>query len=109
MEPYLSDVLLILQVLLLFVVLRIYFVAPSRTSGLLLAALICYAIAGSSWFTVHFTAGVMGSETSESQERILESTRHYVDVGFQIIFVLLMIAALSSYRKRSTASATPTI
>ena len=67
-------------------------------------AAICYVIAASSWWTFYFSAGlVLGGQHLSPQGRLaLADSRYYSDQTFQLLFAVLMIAALISLTRGSS-------
>jgi hypothetical protein len=99
---------LISQAVLIVFAIRAYRASRTRTSRFIMWAAICYVIAASSWWTFYFSAGlVLGRQQLSPRARhSLADSRFYSDQTFQLLFAVLMIAALISCTRESTRNGT---
>ena len=84
------------QVILVVFAIRTYRATRTRATLFLMWAAVCYVIAASSWWTFYFSAGlVLGRQHLSPHGRLaLADSRYYSDQTFQLLFAVLMIAAL---------------
>jgi ABC-type cobalamin transport system permease subunit len=102
---------LIFQGALIVFAIRAYRSSRTRASLFIMGAAICYVIAASSWWTFYFSAGlVLGRQHLSPQVRhALADSRYYSDQTFQLLFVVLMIAALICFTRGSNRGGDPNI
>jgi hypothetical protein len=96
---YLGLAGLVFQAALLFVAIRSYRAKRTTTLRYLLWACICYVVAASSWYTFNFAAGFMlkSDALTPAMRHTVAECRYYVEQSFEILFAILMIAALISF------------
>src|SRR5438309_11846229 len=94
-----SDVTLIGQIVLLVFAVRLFLVRRTRTFALLMWACVCFVIARSSWFTFGLLGGFLSSRGDEAVRAAVDRWHEYTNFTFQLLFVVLMIAALISFRR----------
>jgi hypothetical protein len=101
---------LIVQVTLVVFAIRSYRAQRTRSGLMLLLALICNAIAASSWYTVAFVEGLFwGSHATRHVRLVFADSRYYLQQTFQMLFAALMIAILLSFLRERRLGGSPNI
>jgi len=94
------------EALMLVLSIRLCLARRTRTFSLLMWACICFVIARSSWFTF----GLLDSLLSSAAARAAVDPWHeYTNFTFQLLFVVLMIAALVSFLRERSSVAPPSV
>jgi uncharacterized membrane protein len=99
-----SYLTLVGEAVMLVLAIRLFLARRTRTFSLLMWACICFVIARSSWFTF----GLLNSLLSSAATRAAVDPWHeYTNFTFQLLFVVLMVAALISFLRERSPMATP--
>jgi hypothetical protein len=99
---------LIAQVTLMVFAIRAYRAQCTKSSLILLLAVISNAIAASSWYTFAFFEGLFwGSHVTRHVRLVFADSRYYTQQTFQILFVVLMIAMLLSSPRKQRSNGAP--
>jgi hypothetical protein len=107
---YYAVVGLIFQAALLVFAIRTYRATRTRTTLLMMWAIICYVITASSWYTFHFSLGlVLGAHPTAQARRAVANWRFYSDQTFEMVFAALMIAALVFFARGASRDGTQNI
>jgi len=94
------------EAMMLVLAIRLFLVRRTRTFALIMLACVCFVIARSSWFTFGLVESLQSSEaTRAAVDRWHEPT----NFTFQLLFVVLMIAALVSFLRERSSVATPSV
>jgi hypothetical protein len=100
---YYGIVGLVFQAMLIVFAVRGYRASRGRVALFAMVAVICYAIAASSWYTFPFTAGLfLGSHLTAHARLVLADSHYYFEQTFQILFAVFMVAALLSLTHERT-------
>jgi hypothetical protein len=101
---------LFVQAALIVVAVRAYRARGTARAVFLLLAIICYAVAASSWFTFPFVAGLFwGSQLTPHARLVLADSRYYSEQSLELLFACFMIAVLVSFMRERSPSGTPNI
>ena len=91
------------EAIMVVLAIRLFLVRHTRTFALLMWACVCFVIARSSWFTFGLLGGFLSSRGDEAVRAAVDRWHEYTNFTFQLLFVVLMIAALISFlRERSS-------
>ena len=98
-----SYLTLVGEVVMLVLAIRLFLARHTRTFALLMWACVCFVIARSSWFTFGLLESFLSSETARAS---VGRWHEYTNFTFQLLFVVLMIAALISFLRGRSSPAT---
>ena len=104
-----SYLTLVGEVVMLVLAIRLFLVRHTRTFGLLMWACLCFVIARSSWFTFSFTQGFLFPHSDKAARAAVDRWHEYTNFTFQLLFVALMIATLTSFLRERSSVATPSV
>ena len=91
------------EAVMVVLAVRLFLIRRSRTFLLLLWACVCFVIARSSWFTFGLLESLLPNETARAA---VDPWHEYTNFTFQLLFVVLMIAALISFIRERGAAGT---
>src|SRR6478609_3050052 len=90
------------EAVMVVLAIRLFLARRTRAFALLMWACVCFVIARSSWFTFGLLESLLPSEAARTA---VDPWHEYTNFTFQLLFVLLMIATLTSFiRDRSAAA-----
>lgn len=97
-----SYLTLVGEAVMLVLAIWLYRIRRTGTFAFLMCACVSFVIARSSWFTFGFAGGYLVAAENRTLRATVERWHEYTNFTFQLLFVLLMIAALVSFiRERS--------
>ena len=94
------------EAMMLALAIRLFLVRRTRTFALLMWACVCFVIARGSWFTFGLLEGLL---SSAARRAAVERWHEYTNFTFQLLFVVLMIAALISFIRERSAAGTSSV
>ena len=97
-----------LEIVLIVVAIRMYRAKRTATARLLTWACLAYVFPGLGWYVFHAVHYFLRFRLAITHDDLM-SWQAYTDRAFQIIFMLLIISALISFRRESLAVATPEV
>jgi hypothetical protein len=102
---------LLFEAALVVFAIRAHRTTRTAMSRFILAAIICYTLAASSWFTFYFAAGFLEkpAATSPQAQHTVAHLRYYSDHVLHFLFMAFMIAALISIVREHSTSRTPSV
>jgi len=104
-----SYLTLVGEVVMLVLAIRLFLSRRIRAFALLMWACVCFVIARRSWFTFAFVGGFFVSSSDEAARTAVDRWHEYTNFTFQLLFVVLMIAALISFRRGRNSVVKPDV
>ena len=101
-----SYLTLVGEAVMVVLAIRLFLARRTRTFALLLWACVCFVIARSSWFTFGLLESFLSSEAARAA---VDPWHEYTNFTFQLLFVVLMIAALISFLRERNSVTTSSI
>ena len=101
-----SYLTLVGEAIMVVLAIRLSLVQRTCTFALLMWACVCFVIARSSWFTFGLLGDFLSSHHDETARAAVDRWHEYTNFTFQLLFVVLMIAALISFLRQRSSGAT---
>jgi hypothetical protein len=89
--------------------IRLFLARRTCTFALLMWACVCFVIARSSWFTFGLLGDFLFSHSDGAVRAAVDRWHEYTNFTFQLLFVALMIATLTSFLRERSSVATPSV
>jgi hypothetical protein len=102
-----SYLTLVGEAVMVVLAIRLFLARRTRTFALLMWACVCFVIARSSWFAFGLLGDFLSSDSDEAARAAVDRWHEYTNFIFQLLFVVLMIAALISFLRERSSVATP--
>ena len=101
-----SYLTLVGEAVMVVLAIRLFLARRTRTFALLMSACVCFVIARSSWFTFGLLDNLLSSAAARAA---VDPWHEYTNFTFQLLFVVLMIAALVSFLRERSSVASPSV